>query len=401
MTAALRGTETGLQSAGPTASRRSPPSAPTHPCATIEPVPGVWSRLHSALDFTPRQQVTRLGLLFTLTWVLVALAAFASANNLLFLILAVLLATLLISGFISRLSLAGLELDFQVPDHICAGRKLIGRVVIRNTKTWMPSFSIHVTASSDSGLSAPLYFPVIPGGTRVETQVELFFARRGSYRQNSFQLSTRFPFGFAERRLNVPLRRDVLVYPAIDPKPGFEDLLVTLQGEIASFYRGQGHDFYRIRPYEVLESARHVDWKATAHTGDLQVREFARDQEQTVAFFLDLMPLTSSPAGSNPPWIVAHFLPGICPSAGRACDSALRKWTGSFLKKPTCMLFSNTSQLFHPGLEGNSAPPTTAMCFKSFSLSRRSVSRKLDGICTPPISVYLLPGMLSPTKADD
>ncbi len=36
------------------------------------------------------------------------------------------------------------------------------------------------------------------------------------------------------------------------------------------------------------ESARHVDWKATAHTGDLQVREFARDQEQAVAFFLDL-----------------------------------------------------------------------------------------------------------------
>jgi len=38
----------------------------------------------------------------------------------------------------------------------------------------------------------------------------------------------------------------------------------------------------------VMEGARHVDWKATAHTGDLQVREFARDQEQTVAFFLDL-----------------------------------------------------------------------------------------------------------------
>jgi uncharacterized protein (DUF58 family) len=38
----------------------------------------------------------------------------------------------------------------------------------------------------------------------------------------------------------------------------------------------------------VLESARHVDWKATAHTGDLQVREFAREREQSVAFFLDL-----------------------------------------------------------------------------------------------------------------
>jgi uncharacterized protein (DUF58 family) len=36
-----------------------------------------------------------------------------------------------------------------------------------------------------------------------------------------------------------------------------------------------------------LESARHLDWKASAHTGTLQVREFAREQEQTVEIFLD------------------------------------------------------------------------------------------------------------------
>ncbi|HTB20634.1 MAG TPA: DUF58 domain-containing protein [Bryobacteraceae bacterium] len=247
-----------------------------------------WPWLRHALDHGTRQQVTRLGLLFTLTCVLVSLAAFVSANNLLFLILALLLATWMVSGFIGRLSLAGLELDFLLPDHLCAGRKLMGRVVIRNTKRWMASFSIHVAGSSDSGLSRPLYFPVIPGRARIEAPVELFFARRGAYRQNSFRFSTRFPFGFAERRINVQLVRDIVVYPSIDPQPGFEELLISLQGEIASFYRGQGNDFYRIRPYEVLESAHHVDWKATAHTGDLQVREFAREREQAVAFFLDL-----------------------------------------------------------------------------------------------------------------
>ncbi|MBV9505613.1 MAG: DUF58 domain-containing protein, partial [Acidobacteriia bacterium] len=36
-----------------------------------------------------------------------------------------------------------------------------------------------------------------------------------------------------------------------------------------------------------FESSRHVDWKATAHVGSLQVREFAREQEQTVEMFLD------------------------------------------------------------------------------------------------------------------
>ena len=251
-------------------------------------MPKPWSRIHSSVDFGMRKQVTRLGLLFTMTCLLVALAAFASANNLLFLILAAMIATLMVSEFISRLSLAGLELEFLLPEHLCAGRKLMGRIVIRNAKVWMPSFSIHVAASSDSGLALPLYFPVLPRATRIEETVELFFARRGSYRQNSFRFSTRFPFGFTERRISVPIRGEVLIYPSIDPQPGFEELLISLQGEIASFYRGQGHDFYRIRPYEALESARHVDWKATAHTGDLQVREFAREREQSVAFFLDL-----------------------------------------------------------------------------------------------------------------
>ena len=85
-----------------------------------------WPWLRTALDHGTRQQVTRLGLLFTLTCVLVSLAAFVSANNLLFLILALLLATWMVSGFIGRLSLAGLELDFLLPEHLCAGRKLDG-----------------------------------------------------------------------------------------------------------------------------------------------------------------------------------------------------------------------------------------------------------------------------------
>lgn len=244
-----------------------------------------WRKIQAAFGVN---QPTRMGLLFTLTCLVVALAAFSSANNLLFLILAAMLSTLMISGFVSKLSLAGLALDFLLPDHICAKRKVIGRIVIQNDKRWMSSFSIHLAGYGQNSISAPLYFPVIPGGALAEQPVELYFDRRGSYRENSFRFSTQFPFGFAERRINVFVRREVLVYPSIDPQPGFDSLLISLIGEVESLYRGQGSDFYRIRPYEALETARHVDWKATAHTGDLQVREFAREQELSISFFLDL-----------------------------------------------------------------------------------------------------------------
>jgi hypothetical protein len=79
----------------------------------------------------------------------------------------------------------------------------------------------------------------------------------------------------------------MIIYPTIDPQPGFEDLFIGIAGEIETHYRGLGRDFYRIRPYGAFESARHVDWKATAHVRSLQVREFAREQEQTVEVFLD------------------------------------------------------------------------------------------------------------------
>ena len=229
-------------------------------------------------------------MLFTFAILIVAFGAIISANNLLFLITAAMLSTLLVSGLVSRLCLAGLELDFLVPEHIPAGRTVPGKLFVRNQKWIMPSFSIRVEGIRDPAspvLTSGVYFPLISAGTTVEETVEVRFPRRGAYRENTFAFSTSFPFGFLEKSARVTLRREMVVYPSIDAQPGFDDLLLGISGEIESHYRGLGKDFYRIRPYEAFESARHVDWKASAHVGALQVREFAREQEQTVELFLD------------------------------------------------------------------------------------------------------------------
>ena len=255
-------------------------------------MPGIFAKLHAALRRRLRVRITRGGLLFSLAVILVGVAAGVSANNLLFLLLAAMFSTLLVSGFINRLCLAGLEMELALPQHICAGHAVMARLTVRNLKTWMPSFSIRVTGVEEPGgtpgiLTMPLYFPVIPGGALLGEMVEVRFPRRGAYRQNTFAFSTRFPFGFLDKTARVTLRHEVLVYPSIDPQPGFEDLLFTITGEIEAHLLGLGRDFYRIRPYGALESARHLDWKASAHTGDLQIREFARDQERAVEIFLD------------------------------------------------------------------------------------------------------------------
>ncbi|MBV9744028.1 MAG: DUF58 domain-containing protein [Acidobacteriia bacterium] len=235
-------------------------------------------------------RITQGGLLFTLAMLLVGLGAAISANNLLFLILAAMMATVLVSGLISRLCLAALELDFLVPEHVCAGRTAPGKLKVRNQKWLTPSFSIHVEGIRETGgpaLGSGVYFPLIAADSTLEATVDVRFPKRGAYRQNGFAFSTSFPFGFLRKSARVTLQRETIVYPALDPRPGFEELLIGIAGEIETHYRGLGRDFYRIRPYEAFESARHVDWKATAHTGSLQIREFAREQEQTVEMFLD------------------------------------------------------------------------------------------------------------------
>lgn len=254
-------------------------------------------RAEAAWDARFRQRVTRFGFAYGAATVLVGIAAFISANNLLFLILAAMFATLMISGFVGRLSLAGLELDLLLPPHVAARRKVRAAVRLKNLKRWIPSFSVQLSFAREPGAvtKSSLYFPIIPGGASIEEPVELYFPTRGAHTERNFEVSTRFPFGFVQRREDVTIRHEVIVYPCLDPRPGFETLLASVSDGLAAMERGHSADFYRIRPYESTDSARTVDWKATAHTRELQVREFVREESRSVVLYLDL----DVPAGAE------------------------------------------------------------------------------------------------------
>ena len=238
-------------------------------------------------------RLTMGGALFAVGLVFTGLAAFFSANNLLFLVFSAMLALVLVSEFLSRLVLAGLEVELLLPRHVSARAATPARIRVRNIKRRTPSFSIELAGRRDplsnlpSILKAPVYFPVIPAGEALEAMVRVNFPRRGRHVDNVFVISTRFPFGFLRRTTAVVLRRDTLVYPALEPTAAAESLLSRAEGELESQTRGGGHDFYRIRPWESSDDARHVDWKSTAHTGALQVREFTREENQGVDLEFD------------------------------------------------------------------------------------------------------------------
>ena len=92
---------------------------------------------------------------------------------------------------------------------------------------------------------------------------------------------------FLTKTRHVSLPREVLVYPRIEPTTEVFEILPLVRGEWESFVRGRGSDLYLIREYTPEDSARHVDWKATAKSGSLKVREFAREDERKLCISFD------------------------------------------------------------------------------------------------------------------
>src|SRR5580698_6424364 len=101
----------------------------------------------------------RGGVLFLAALALTGAGAFYSGNNLVFLIFAAMMALLLVSGFISRLVLSGLELELLLPEHVSARMPAAARIRIRNLKRLTPSFSIELSGAPI--LKEPVYFALI------------------------------------------------------------------------------------------------------------------------------------------------------------------------------------------------------------------------------------------------
>jgi uncharacterized protein (DUF58 family) len=248
-------------------------------------------------------KLTREGIVYLGAVFILVLAAINTGNNLLFLVLACLLAGLLISGVFSRIVLTGIALKLELPEHIFAQQPIVAALELRNDKDMLPSFSLRVVGEGSKTeptqiLMRPVFFPYVPRQTSVQQKVELLFPKRGLYRQDAFGIRSKFPFGLFEKTRRVESPLQVVVYPQVQPAQQFFEVLPLLSGEMESYHRGRGNDLYALRAYETSDSVRHVDWKSTAKTGSMKVREYAREDERRLLLVLDpyLGPAPNDPA---------------------------------------------------------------------------------------------------------
>lgn len=249
-------------------------------------------------------EVTAGGGIFLIVIVVVGFAAWNTGNNLLFLILSLLSSTFFVGWMAARASLRDLVVSARFPDHIFAGEAAPVIVTLRNMKRVLPSFSTLVEARGPIEAQDRAgekeksrlrfrkrtlsYFTYVPHRAAAEQRVEKLFRKRGHVLIDGFELSTRFPFGFFRRRRRLRARNvDLIVYPKPEPISDELHLLPMYAGRMASSRRGAGHDLFSLRDYQPQDDLRHIDWKATARTRRLTVREFTSEDEPRITIVLD------------------------------------------------------------------------------------------------------------------
>jgi uncharacterized protein (DUF58 family) len=244
-----------------------------------------------ALPFTLPFHVPGLGLAFGAFVAVVALTAFSTGNNLLYLIFSLLLAMMVVSAVAARLNLTRLDLDLSPPKHIFAEEPVTLELTFTNRKRLLPAFSLTVVLKENDAKTEPrelAFVAVVPPRAQARVRSTHTFTQRGVYELQFLQVVTRFPFGLVERSYALDSSGELVVYPHVPALRQFEQSLPFSLGQLESPRKGNGSDLYAIRPYQPADHRHAIDWKATAKTSRLMVREFTREDDWRVTVMFDI-----------------------------------------------------------------------------------------------------------------
>ena len=240
------------------------------------------------LPFFTQYRLTRDGWIFIAATTVVMSAAINTSNNLLYMVLSALLAVMLLSGFLSELNFRFIRADVHAPENCFAKKPFQMSATIRNPRRIFPAFSLQVLPVDDSPFEfAPYYVPLIRTRDQDTRMVEAVLPRRGRYSLGEVKIRSRYPFGFLLKGRPFAVKSQTIVFPEIVPPETLDINVEDILGASERFERGHGMDPYMIRDYQSFDSARHVDWKASAKTGSLKTREFAAEESRRIILAFD------------------------------------------------------------------------------------------------------------------
>jgi uncharacterized protein (DUF58 family) len=242
---------------------------------------GLFARLRRALNPGRLLRVTPIGRIYLLLTVGIGLGALNTGNNLLYLVLGLLLATIVVSGVLSERVIWDLEVRRLLPDGAFAGEPFPIRYEVRRKRGQAFALTIRESGSFES---SGAWAPVVVAGAPVIVRATATAPRRGPWALQAIEVSTSFPFGIFEKIRTLKVSDTLLVYPrrGFACEPDQVDRTPPRGDTGGSRHRDGTGDLADLRELAVGEDARRIHWRKTAAAGKLIGVEREREERRQV-----------------------------------------------------------------------------------------------------------------------
>jgi uncharacterized protein (DUF58 family) len=231
-----------------------------------------------------RIRPTREGTIFFVTGLAVAGAALNTGNNLLYLIFALMLGLVALSGVLSEVAVQRLKVERRIHGRVFAGRPARGTWTVRNPRRRLPTLAVRISElpAREALLqdSVEPSLPYVAAGATAVRPGTWWFSRRGVHRLRGVRVSTTWPFGILRKWYDLEAPLDVLVLPTPGTvaAPADAARLGADESSRVSLTRGGG-DFLGLREHRSGEGLRDIHWRSTARLRRRVVAERAMDSE--------------------------------------------------------------------------------------------------------------------------
>lgn len=229
-------------------------------------------------------RITKVGLWFVLLTVVVAVAATNTGNNSLYMVLALMLAALVVSGVTSRHNVRGLGVELREPAEVYARRPFRVPFQVANRGWLLPRWVLLVTLERHG---QPRLVPYLERGGEARGDLELMVTRRGLHRYPHLHVGSLFPFGFFRKGARYRVDLEVLAYPELFDASSRPTEDAGRHGEGESRRSAWGHDLHSLRAFRHGDDPRGIHWKQTARTGELVYMEREAEQGRRLSILFE------------------------------------------------------------------------------------------------------------------
>lgn len=235
----------------------------------------------------------RMGLRLAVLSLAIGVAAVNTGNNLLYLMLSLVLGMAVVSVAAARWSIRRLRVTVLLPEEATCGEPFLVGAEVSGRFPLLPQTWVGVRLE---GLPDPVELAVVvPGESgRGVASGRFVVSRRGVFENLGTLALTGYPLDLSLRRARQTWRGRLVVLPRFERISTLRILRASggaRPGALNAASRragAAGAELYNIREYTPTDDARHIDWRSSARTGQMMVREFEREKERRLDLVLDV-----------------------------------------------------------------------------------------------------------------